>query len=362
LNTLHLHLTNLDHNYKIIRDQIHDSTQCIGVIKANAYGGDAIYFAKRLELLGIDKLAVAYTEEGIQLRKQGIKTPIMVFYPQMDSLRTLIAADLEPCLYSKKLLKSFKDHLDKMGIEQYPIHIKYNTGLNRVGFPLDHIQWVLEKTQLSQFKLESVYSHLAASEEERPSKQCSLQISHFEKIRKKHIETSRTLPKFHLLNSSGIFNYPEFQYDIVRCGIAFHGFANTLEWDNLLKPVAVLKSKISQLHQVEEGASVGYDNGWIAPEAVTIATLPIGHADGIGRHFGHSRTSVSIHQQEAPIVGNICMDMLMVNVTGINCKEGDEVTFFGLNKSANSVAESGNTISYELLAGIGPRVKRIVHS
>ena len=330
MNTLHLHLTHLDHNYKIIRDQIHDSTQCIGVIKANAYGGDAIYFAKRLELLGIDKLAVAYTEEGIQLRKQGIKTPIMVFYPQMDSLRTLIAADLEPCLYSKKLLKSFKDHLDKMGIETRPI-----ISGNFANQPAAKLYKLCKKNE---------------------------KFENYQKVQDMGFLIGLHTRKFHLLNSSGIFNYPEFQYDIVRCGIAFLGFANTLEWDNLLKPVAVLKSKISQLHQVEEGASVGYDNGWIAPEAVTIATLPIGHADGIGRHFGHSRTSVSIHQQEAPIVGNICMDMLMVNVTGINCKEGDEVTFFGLNKSANSVAESGNTISYELLAGIGPRVKRIVHS
>ena len=362
MNTLHLYLSHLDHNYEIIRKQIHSRTQFIGVIKANAYGGDAVYFAKRLVKLGIDKLAVAYEEEGSQLRAAGIETPIMVFYPQMDSIAKLVAADLEPCLYSKKLLETFKAYLEEKGIEKYPIHIKYNTGLNRVGFPLDEIQWVLEKIKLPQFKLESVYSHLAASEEEQPSKHCLLQIARFEELKKNNIEASRTQPNFHLLNSSCRFHYTDYQYDAVRCGIALHGYANKFEWDTQLKPVAVLKSKISQLHQVEKGATVGYDNGWSAPTAATIATLPLGHADGIGRHFGHSRVSVLIQEQEAPIVGNVCMDMLMVNVTGIRCKEGDEVTFFDTNKSAENFAQSGNTISYELLTGIGPRIKRVVHS
>lgn len=362
MNTLHLYLSHLNHNYEIIRKQIANTTQCIGVVKANAYGSHAIHFAKRLVSLGIDKLAVAYAEEGVQLRKQGIKTPIMVFYPQKNAIAELIDANLEPCIYSKALLISFKLHLDKMGIKNYPIHIKYNTGLNRVGFRVSEMKWVLEKISAPQFRLESVYSHLAASEEERPSSLCTLQIKRFEEIKKTHLEAAKTAPKFHLLNSSGVFNYPEYQYDAVRCGIAFHGYANKPEWDALLKPVAVLKSKISQIHQVEKGASVGYNNGWIAPKSVTVATLPLGHADGIGRHFGHHQSTVNIKGQNVPIVGNVCMDMLMIDITGISCETGDEVTFFDPSNSAEDFAKSGNTISYELLTGIGPRVKRVLHS
>ena len=361
MNTLHLFLSHVNHNYEIIRKQLRSSTECIGVVKANAYGSHAIHFAKRLVELGINKLAVAYAEEGIQLREQGIKTPIMVFYPQRNSIAEVIGANLEPCIYSRELMNSFKLYLEAMAIKDYPIHIKYNTGLNRVGFPLIDVAWVLEKTDNPQFRLESVYSHLAISEEERPSAKCMLQIERFEEIKKIHIESVQTAPKFHLLNSSGVFNYPEYQYDAVRCGIAFHGYANKSEWDALLKPVAVLKSKISQIHQLKKGAFVGYDNGWITPDAVTIATLPLGHADGIGRHFGHHQSTVNINGQNASIVGNVCMDMLMIDITGIDCETGDEVTFFDTSKSAEDFARSGNTISYELLAGIGPRIKRLLH-
>ena len=361
MNKLHLYLSNLNHNYAIIRKQIRNTTQCIGVVKANAYGSSAIHFAKRLVELGIDKLAVAYTSEGIKLIKQGIKTPIMVFYPQIDSISELVAANLEPCIYSRELMNLLEDHLDQLDIKNYPIHVKYNTGLNRVGFPLSDVSWVLEKIDQDQFRLESVYSHLAASEEERPSKQCILQIERFEKIKKQHTESIRTTPQFHLLNSSGVFNYNEYQYDAVRCGIVFHGYANRTEWDALLKPVAVLKSKISQIHQVEKGETIGYDNGWIVPNSVQIATLPLGHADGIGRHFGHHRSCVNIKGHQAPIVGNICMDMLMVDVTGIDCKTGDEVTFFDGVNSADFFAKKGSTISYELLNSIGTRIKRILH-
>ena len=258
-------------------------------------------------------------------------------------------------------MESFKLHLEAMKIKDYPIHIKYNTGLNRVGFPVIDVEWVLEKTNHPQFRLESVYSHLAISEEERPSPQCILQIERFEEIKKKYTKLLKKAPKFHLLNSSGVFNYPNLQYDAVRCGIAFHGYANKSEWDVHLKPVAVLKSIISQIHQVKKGSSVGYDNGWVAPNAVRIATLPLGHADGIGRHFGHHQSAVSINGYHAPIVGNVCMDMLMIDVTGINCETGDEVTFFDTSKSAEDFARSGNTISYELLTGIGPRIKRVLH-
>jgi alanine racemase len=361
LNTLHLYLAHLDHNFDVIRNQLKTSTQIIGVVKANAYGSLAIPFAKRLVELGVDKLAVAYTEEGALLRENGIKTPIMVFYPQQQAIPNLIAADLEPCIYSKELLENVELYLNKNGIKNYPIHIKYNTGLNRVGFPLDQVDFVIQKTKQSCFRLESVYSHLAATEDDRPSKICDLQIERFNNIKAQHIAASEKPPQFHLLNSSGVFNYPECQMDAVRCGIALHGYANKTAWDALLKPVAALESIISQIHQVEKGEAVGYDNGWIAPKKVRIATLPLGHADGIGRHFGHHKAWVTVNGQQAPIVGNICMDMLMVDVSGIPCTTGDRVRFFDQTQTAAALAEKANTNSYELLTGLGPRIKRQLH-
>ena len=361
MNTLNLYLSNLNHNYECIRKQLRNSTQCIGVVKANAYGGQSIEIAKRLIQIGIDKLAVAYAEEGIQLRNHGIKTPIMVFYPQKDSLADLITFDLEPCIYSRNMFLALEQQLNLLQVKNYPIHIKYNTGLNRVGFPSSDVDWVLDKIKQPYFKLESVYSHLAASEEELPSNGCLQQIEQFEKIKKEHTQATKSPPKFHLLNSSGIFNYPEYQYDAVRCGIALHGYANQPKWDRLLKPIAELKSKISQIHQVQKGAAVGYNNGWVVPKTSRIATLPLGHADGIGRHFGHHRASVLIQGKKAPLVGNICMDMLMIDISGIDCEEGDEVSFFGPSNSAEIFAAQGSTISYELLTGLGPRIKRIFH-
>lgn len=361
MNSLHLYLTHLDHNFSVIRNQLKTTTQIIGVVKANAYGSLAIPFTKRLVELGVDKLAVAYTEEGVFLRKNGIKTPIMVFYPQQHTIPDLIAANLEPCMYSKALLENIELILNKKEIKNYPVHIKYNTGLNRVGFPLDQVDFTIQKTKQSCFRLESVYSHLAATEDDRPSKVCDLQIERFNKIKVQHIAASEKPPKFHLLNSSGVFNYPEYQMDAVRCGIALHGYANKVEWDALLKPVAELESIISQIHQVEKGETVGYDNGWIAPQKVQIATLPLGHADGIGRHFGHQKGLVTINGQQAPIVGNICMDMLMVDVSGISCQAGDRVHFFDQTRTAVAFAEKAHTISYELLTDLGPRIKRQLH-
>lgn len=361
MNALHLYLQNLDHNYRYIRKHLQPSTQCIGVVKAAAYGSHSIAFAKRLVELGIDSLAVAYTEEGVQLRESGILTPIMVFYPQKDTLQSLLHADLEPCLYSKELMETFESLLNQNGIQNYPIHIKYNTGLHRVGFALEEINWVLDKIVAPCFQLKTVYSHLAASEEKRPSSQCDVQIQRFQHIREQHSHSNKNLPKFHLLNSSGVFNYPELQFDAVRCGIALHGFANRPEWDQQLKPIAELETHISQIHEVHEGESVGYDQGWKASKNSRIACLPLGHADGIGRHYGNQRSSVQIHGHQAPVVGNVCMDMLMVDVTEIQCKEGDRVLLFGKDYTASDFASQGGTISYEILTAIGPRIKRILH-
>ena len=361
MNSLKLHLSHLNYNYFQIQKQLNSETQIVAVVKAGAYGSALEAVAKRLEELGVDYLAVAYAEEGKVLRSYGIKIPIMVFYPQVDSLKIIIEMALEPCLYNRSLLMVFKGLLKDTNKTKYPIHIKYNTGLYRVGFSPEDTDWVISQAASNQFNLKSVYSHLAASEDKRPSQSCDQQIILFEAIKKAHSAQNSSIPKFHLLNSSGVFNYPELQYDMVRCGIAFHGFANHSKWDALLKPIAVLESRITQIHEVKKGSYVGYDHGWKATIDSKIATLPLGHADGIGRHFGHHKGSVFIHGEEAPIVGNVCMDMLMIDVTDIKCKPQDTVYFFGAtHNTAASFSKQGQSISYELLSGLGPRIKRVI--
>lgn len=358
MNTLYLSSQNLTHNYRVLRSKMEDKTQFIAVVKANAYGSALGAFVQHLVHLGVDALAVAYTEEGTQLRALGIQIPILVFYPQISTLSELVANNLEPCLYNQAVFLALKNILLHEGRTDYPVHLKYNTGLNRIGFLPEEAAWVFDQIRTAPFQIHSVYSHLAASEEKRPSTLSDQQIKSFQKIKSLHLEAITPQPYFHLLNSSGVFNYPEYQFDAVRCGIALHGYANKAEWDCELRPVGVLKSSICQITQVKKGASVGYDHGWVAPKDSSIATLPIGHADGIGRHFGPSQAPVYLHGKAVPIIGNVCMDMVMVDVTGVDCQLGDEVEIFGTHQNASEFALQANTISYELLTQLGPRIVR----
>ena len=361
VNKLHLYCSHLTHNYTYIKSLLKPTTTLIGVVKANAYGAEATSIAIHLEKLGIDQLAVAYTAEGVALKKAGIQCPIMVFYPQHDELQILLEYNLEPVAYSFRILDRLHQLAPTNPTASNSLHLKFNTGLNRLGFLPTELSAVLSKINPKAFSIKSVYSHLAASEEPRPSSICEAQIRQFNQLKTECQKKLSTPTQFHLLNSSGVFNYPEHQFDAVRCGIALHGFANHPNWDTKLKPVARLTSRILQIHNVDKGASVGYNSGWVAPKATRIATLPLGHADGISRHFGHGRVAVSIHGKKAPIVGNVCMDMVMVDISDMDCLEGDEVEFFGRTNTAENVAANGDTIVYELLSNVGPRVERILH-
>ena len=362
MNKLNIYLKNLDYNLKVIRNQLRSNTIIFAVVKAWAYGSDMIRIAKYLEKLDVDYLAVAYAEEGRILRQEGIDLPILVFYPQIHGLETIIDSKLEPSLYSASLLRKFHQLLKQKNKKSYPVHIKYNTGLNRVGFNPNDVAWILEQFKNKQFELKSVYSHLANSESIEKDINNKKQIDAFLKLKKKHEDNPYSNPKFHILNSAGIFKNNKYQFDAVRCGIALHGFTNHPDLDRKLKPLVSLNSSISQIHKVKKGEYVGYDLGWKASKDSIIATLPIGHADGIGRHFGHKMSEVLVNGIKAFIVGNVCMDMIMIDVTDIPCKEEDTVIIFGPKHCASEFAASGGTISYEILSGVGPRVKRIFHS
>ncbi|MCM4173918.1 alanine racemase [Arenibacter sp. TNZ] len=357
---LEIDLRALEHNYHHLRSKINPSTRFLGVVKAFAYGSDSIAVAKKLESLGADYLAVAYTSEGVALRNAGIKLPILVLHPQQVSFTTMIEKCLEPSLYSLSILSSFLKLAKDLGQKDYPVHLKFNTGLNRLGFGENDINFILRSLEgADQIRISSLFSHLAASEDLNETDFTLGQIQLFEKISSQLIAKLNYRPSRHMLNTSGIINYPEAQYDMVRSGIGIYGFGNEASEDEKLIPVATLKTIISQIHKIEPNESVGYNRAFVSNTPKVTATLPLGHADGIGRQYGNRVGQVSVHGKLAPIIGNVCMDMIMVDVTGIDCKEGDEVIVFGKKPSAEFLASSAKTITYELLTGISQRVKRI---
>lgn len=358
--TLEIDLSALEHNYHYLKSKIDPKTKFLAVVKAFAYGSDMATIAQKMESLGVDYFAVAYVKEGVLLRKAGIKTPILVLHPQPMNFGELVDHSLEPSLYSPKILKLFLQFAEEQKLKDYPVHIKFNTGLNRLGFWENDVDFIVELLKgETSLKILSIFSHLAASEDSN-EKQFSLnQIAAFKKIGEELNEKLDYAPFRHMLNTSGILNYPEAQFEMVRSGIGLYGYGNHPDIDAQLKPVATLKTIISQIHKIEPNETVGYNRAFASDGYRTTATLPLGHADGIGRHYGNGKTYVVIHGKRAPIIGNVCMDMIMVDVTDIDCKEGDEVIVFGQNHSAEDFASTANTISYEILTAISPRVTRV---
>jgi len=359
--TLEIHLAALAHNYGYFKSQLKENTKFLAVVKAFAYGSDMVSVAKKLEQLGVDYFAVAYVKEGVLLRTAGITKPILVLHPQEVNFEILITNCLEPSLYSPRILKSFLAAAKSKGQQDYPVHLKFNTGLNRLGFWENDLDFIANKLKGDPtIKVTGIFSHLAASEDLGEKTFSRQQINTFKKICAGITTQLGYQPLRHLLNTSGIVNYPEAQFDMVRSGIGLYGYGNHSAIDKELHPVASLKTIISQLHKIEPGETVGYNRAHMAKDYQVTATLPIGHADGIGRHYGHGKTTVLINGKHAPIIGNVCMDMVMVDVTHIPCREGDEVLLFGPKHSAESFANSGNSISYEILTAISQRVKRVV--
>ncbi|SHG84672.1 alanine racemase [Winogradskyella jejuensis] len=356
---LELHFDALTHNYNYLKSKLKPETKFLAVVKAFAYGSDSIEVAKHLETLAVDYFAVAYTSEGVALRDAGITTPILVLHPQVINFKTIIERCLEPSIYSPRILKTFIEIAEQENQKNYPVHIKFNTGLNRLGFWHNDIEFIVNQLKnTSSIVAKSLFSHLAASEDENEKDFTLKQIEDFKNIASNFETQIGYQPWFHLCNTSGVINYPEAHFNMVRCGIGLYGFGNSAKEDQNLKPIAKLKSIISQIHLIEKNETVGYNRAYKAKGFEKTATIPIGHADGISRQFGNKKGFVFINGQKAPIIGNVCMDMIMVNITNIDCKEGDEVIVFDGNYKASTLAESANTISYEILTAISQRVKR----
>lgn len=357
---LEIDLKALKHNFEHLKSRLKKDTKFLVVVKAFAYGSDANRVANYLQDLNADYFAVAYVNEGVALRKAGITKPVLVLHPQAINFKTLFKHCLEPSLYNAKVLNDFIKVATAEKQTHYPVHIKFNTGLNRLGFLENDVDYISSKLNITKaIKVASIFSHLATSEDLNEKEFTLNQIESFKVTSTKMIQALGYTPILHICNTSGILNYPEAHFDMVRSGIGLYGFGNSEKENKNLKPITTLKTIISQIHHIEKGESVGYNRGYKSNAFLKIATLPIGHADGIGRQYGNGNGYVTINNKRAYIIGNVCMDMIMVNITDTDCKEGDEVIIFDNNTTAEDLANTTNTISYELITGISQRVKRV---
>ena len=342
----------LEHNLNYFKQKLNPETKILAVVKAFGYGSDGVQVAKFLEKK-VDYFAVAYTHEGIALRKAEIKTPILVLHPQETNLQSIIDFRLEPNLYNFKIFNAFLKLADEIPLMNYPIHIKFNTGLNRLGFWYTDIPKIIsELKETNHVKVTSIFSHLAASEDLEEQDFTINQINNFAYIAQQFYKHLGYKPMLHILNTSGVVNYPKAQFNMVRIGIGLYGFGNDEAETNQLKNTHNLTSIISQIHIIKPGETVGYNRAFVAKKPSKTATIPVGHADGLSRKLGNKKGFVLINNQKAKIIGNVCMDMIMVNITNIDCNEGDEVVIFDANHTAENLAEKANTISYELITAI----------
>ena len=297
---LEINLKALQHNFEYIKSKIDSKTKLMVVVKAFGYGSDACAVAKYLQDLDVYCFAVAFTSEGVALRKSGITKPILVLHPQPVNFKLLIDNCLEPSLYNAKVLNAFIKVASEENQKDYPVHIKFNTGLNRLGFWENEMNYIVSKlNKTSSIKVKSIFSHLAASEDLNEKEFALNQIETFKTIAKKFIKAIGYKPMLHICNTSGILNFPEAHFNMVRCGIGLYGFGNSSTENKNFRPIATLKSVISQIHRIEENETVGYNRAYKSSSVQKTATIPIGHADGIGRQYGNGNGFVTIKGQQA---------------------------------------------------------------
>ena len=359
---LEINLNAISHNLSYYKTKLKSTTKLMVMVKAFGYGNGGFEIAKLLEHLKVDYLGVAFADEGISLKLAGIKTNIMVLNPENTSFPSIIQYELEPEIYCMKGLNSFLKIAQQKELQHYPIHLKIDTGMHRLGFQEHDLPALIETLKNTpSIKVKSILSHLATSDDLENQDFAKQQLVLFENLSNKIMEELEITPIRHILNTSGISNFSESQYDMVRLGIGLYGISNDEKEQKYLENVSTLKSVISQIKTISQGESVGYSRRFIAERTTKIATIPIGYADGISRSWGNQVGYIMIKNKKAPIVGSICMDMLMVDCTAIDCNEGDSVIIFGGNLTVKEMAEKTNTIPYEILTSISQRVKRIFY-
>lgn len=348
-------------NYRYFRGLIDASTKLLVLVKANAYGHGAVEFASMMQQAGADYLAVAYPVEGIELRQAGISLPILVLTAGTDFFGEIIDCRLEPSIPNLYSLRVFCEVLRDRGLRDYPVHIKLDTGMHRLGFMTEELQELTDFLKDCPYvRVQSVFSHLAAAEDPEEDAFTLGQIRMFRTNADRLAAALGYRPMYHILNSAGIERFSEYQFDMVRLGIGIYGISALP--DVRLTPVASLKCKILQIKTLRpEDGTIGYGrHGHVAPAGTVIATLPVGYADGIDRHLGCGRASFSVGGHRAPTIGNICMDMCMIDVTGLDVEVGDTVTVFGEDPTAGELAAILGTIPYEILTSVPRRIERVI--
>lgn len=353
---LSINLKNLYENFTHYKKVISNNTKILCMIKAAGYGAGIIETAKKLSSLAVDYLGVAYTDEGVSIRDNGIQTPILVMNSEQNSFGSLINHNLTPSIYSLKQLDRFICTLIDLNITGYPIHLKFDTGMNRLGFKTDNIEELISVI-LSQpeIRVEGVFSHLASSDNPSDDDFSNSQFIAFEKITKKMESALGYSLIKHMLNTAGIERFNNKHYDMVRLGLGIYGISK----NKSTLAVLSLKTKISQIKKINKGDSVGYGTMHKVDQPTKIGIIPIGYADGFSRAFSNLKGSVYINGANVPVIGSVCMDMTMIDITNVSVKEGDSVEIFGNNRLITQMAEDINTIPYEILTSISERVVRV---
>jgi Alr-MurF fusion protein len=358
---LEVNMTAIVHNLNFYKSQLKSDCKIMAMVKALSYGSGTYEIANLLEFQRVDYLAVAYADEGVQLRKHGISLPIMVMNPDAASYDTMIGFNLEPEIYSFRTLEEFLVSLRKSGHStEYQVHIKFDTGMHRLGFNPNENEMLCHKlVENKQIKVSTVFSHLAASNDIKHIEFTKQQILLFSELASQMEQNLGYKITKHIANTGGITALKESHFDMVRLGIGLYGIpANKIEENNLV-PAGTLKTIISQIRNVVKGESIGYSRNAILERNSRIATIPIGYADGFDRRLGNGNGLVLINGKTAKTIGNICMDMCMIDVTDIPCNEKDGVLIFGKDLPIANIAKATKTISYEVITGISPRVKRV---
>lgn len=359
---LEVNLSALRENLNRYRNALAPGTRTVCMVKADAYGAGALETGRTLQECNADYLAVAVADEGAELRKEGIITGIIVMNPEPCSYRTLFDNKLEPEVYSFGMLDSLIKAACREGITDYPVHIKIDTGMHRLGFLPNEIPTLIEVLK-KQYALtpRSVFSHFVGSDSPQFDSFSAVQIEHFNSAATMLQEAFSHKILRHICNSAGAERFTDVQYDMVRLGIGLYGISPIKE-DATLHPISTLKTIILQIHDVPADETVGYSRRGMLKRDSRIAALPIGYADGLNRKLGNGKGYCIVNGQKAPYVGNICMDVCMIDVTGIECNEGDTVEIFGPDLPVTQLAEWLETIPYEILTSVSNRIKRVYYS
>jgi alanine racemase len=354
---MEINLGALVHNLNYFRSLLKPATKLMVMVKAFAYGSGSNEIANLLQYHKVDYLGVAYTDEGIDLRKNNVSLPIMVMNPSEESFGAILSYNLEPEIYSFKILHAY---LRFIGNRRSVIHLKLDTGMHRLGFEQGDLAELISVLKANpHLIIASIFSHLAGADESQHDSFSKAQVENFLSGADAISNAIGYKPLYHVLNSPGILRLSNYQLDMVRLGIGLYGIDPTAEGFDTLRPVATLKTIVSQIKKIRQGETIGYGRRGVAEKDLTLATIAIGYADGFSRAFSRGVGRVLIRGRRAPVIGNVCMDMTMVDISGMEVQEGDDVIIFGETLPIQEVAASVNTISYEILTNTSERVKRI---